>query len=120
MKDFLKYIIIGMVSIICIQLIWLAGTFIPSGNGKYEGILINTSHYGMIWKTDGVSFKTGLNSSTQEHFCVLDKEIMDQLKNLPPKTNLIVIYKSLFSTPSWKCDISDSSDVITGFKVIAG
>jgi hypothetical protein len=112
-------VIASFIIFVCgIQIIMAIGSHINAGKGVYSGILVETRSHGLIFKTSGAHFKTGENSSEFEDFCVTDKKVMQRLERLSPETRVQVMYKRLFTTPSWKCDVDDSSDIITDFKVI--
>src|SRR2546423_10736767 len=111
--------IIGIcIGIIIIQVLFCIGSSLSLGEGRYTGVLVETRKHGLLFKTNGAHFKTGENSSVFEDFCVTDKKIMERLNMLEPEAKIEVYYKKLLSTPSWRCDSNDSSDIIIDFKVI--
>lgn len=118
----ISIVFLGLVAIVIIsffiQILLAWGSAASTGSGIYTGILVETRHHGIFFKTDGAHFKTGENSSLFEDFCVTDKSVMHKLQNVPPNSKMVVSYKKLFSTPSWKCEGEDSSDIITDFKII--
>lgn len=125
MKEFCVSFICGSIVAVALVIVMLLlqagsllGSHISTGSGRYTGILVETRNHGLIFKTNGAHFKTGENSSIFEDFCVLDKDVMTRLQQLAPEQKVEITYKKLFSTPSWKCAIQDSDDIITDFKVI--
>lgn len=99
------------------QLPFLLGSCISTGSGQYTGSVVETRHHGILFKTYAVQLKTNGYTPKFEDFCILDKEVYDKLSNLPRNKEITVNYKSKLSTPSWQCDASDSSDIITSFKM---
>jgi hypothetical protein len=101
------------------QILFLIGSLISTGDGQYGGTIVETRHHGIIFKTYGVHFKTGENSSVFEDFCVRDKALFDKVAAIEKDKKVVVTYNKKLSTPSWQCDEGDSSDIITDIKVVS-
>lgn len=116
-KDNIILGVIGVVFIVILffilQPIALLGYLITKGEGQYSGQIVETQHHGIIFRTYGVQLKTEGFTPRFEDFCVVDKDVFEKIKSMPRDKVVTVSYVSKLSTPSFKCDISDSSDIIT-------
>lgn len=99
------------------HLAFFLGAFVSTGTGQYTGTVVETQNHGLFFKTYAVQLKTSGFTTKFEDFCVLDSKIYDQLSNIPRDKNLTVTYEKKLSTPSWKCAMEDSSDIITSIKI---
>lgn len=112
-----RFIISAILGILLFEAVASISQHVKTGDGKYTGILVETRHHGIFFKTYGAHFKTGENSADFEDFCT-NKAMNEKLNQLPPDARVEISYKGVYMTPSWKCDIEDSNDIITNVKVI--
>ena len=108
----------GIFLLLVYQILLGVGSFINTGDGQYQGTIVETRHHGIFFKTYGVHLKTGENSSVFEDFCVTNKELFNKIQSIEKDKKLLVNYTKKLSTPAWQCDIKDSSDIITDVKIV--
>jgi hypothetical protein len=84
-------------------------------NGHHTGYVTAIETNGIIWKTDSVYFKTDAQSSQEDRYCVIDKELKQKLLMFQQTKKLVTItYMQYFSAGWNNCKIDDSAGIITG------
>lgn len=68
-------------------------TFIKTTeNGQHTGIVTAVETNGAIWKTDRVYFKTDVQSSQEDAYCVIDPAVKKALENFQISKEVVTIY----------------------------
>jgi len=67
-------------------------------NGHHTGYVTAIETNGIIFKTDSVYFKTETESSQEDRYCIIDKEIKKQLEEYQRDKKLVTIefYDNIF------------------------
>ena len=91
------------------------GVHFSTGKGEHIGYISSTETTGIIFKTPRAYFKTSLQSSQEDAYCVENKELLDELNSLTNK-NIIIYYRSYIVNGIKYC--GGESAIITGVKVI--
>ncbi len=108
----------GLIILGLVLLVPACSSLINTGEGQYQGVIVETRHHGIIFETYGVHLKTGDNSSVFEDFCVLDKTLFDKISAIDKDQKVLISYKKKLATPVWQCDSKDSNDIMTDFKIV--
>lgn len=106
----------GSLILILIQGFLLIGSMISTGSGTAIGTVVLGEEHGILFRTYGIQIKSSNQASSYEGFCVLDKNIYNQL--IGSNNDVTITYQKKLSTPSWQCDINDSSDIITSVEIL--
>ncbi len=68
-------------------------TFIKTTeNGQHTGIVTAVETNGVIWKTDRVYFKTDVQSSQEDAYCVIDSAVKHALEEFQINKKIVTIY----------------------------
>lgn len=72
--------------------------------GEHTGYVTAIEESGLIWKTSTVYIKTDPQSSQEDAYCVVDSNVINQLKEKSTTRELVTIQYSVpFLVPGWKC-----------------
>jgi hypothetical protein len=106
-----------VILIVLLPLILFNTLFIQdTSNGHHTGQVTAVETTGVIFKTDRVFFKSDAQSSQEDVYCVIDKNVKSQLESYSrDKTTITVTYDD-YLIKGWKyCD--GESGIITGVTV---
>lgn len=107
-------------------LIWLPISYIPvyiwglkyeTGKGEHVGYVTAVERYGLIYKTNRVYVKTDTQSSQEDDYCVIDKDVYSKLEELSKsKEKVSLKYFSWFDPGIKNC--GNESDIIYEVEII--
>lgn len=93
------------------------GLHMQTGEGQHVGYVTATSTHGIFFKTSTAYVKTDTQSSQEDSYCVIDKNVLRQLQDLSDAhAHVQVHFISYFSAGIANC--SGEGDIITGAQVI--
>lgn len=111
---FAIFLIMGFILFIFIFLpiMFLFSVGTPN-NGSHTGYVTSVETSGLIFRTNGVYFKTDTQSSQEDKYCATN-EVLDQLKKAQVEKKLITInYKRGFLMPIWECPGGSETEIIS-------
>lgn len=86
------------------------GSFHSPTSGEHTGYVTAIENTGLIFHTWTVYFKTNTESSQEDRYCVIDTNILDQLKYYQKESLKVTVkYDNGFFVPFWQCKSKDSS-----------
>lgn len=93
------------------------GLHINTGEGNHIGIITASEKTGLIFKTKKAYFKTSVESTQEDEYCVKNNKIYEKLKKLSTNQSWVKIsYKSYFITGFFECD--NENAIITDVQVL--
>lgn len=112
--------IIGGVITITLILLFFGGILVPhiklwkiTELGKHTGTVTAIETNGLIWKTDSVFFKTDSQSSQEDRYCILDKELKSKLEAYQEsKTKVTIEYEDYLLVGYALCSDGDNGIII--------
>ena len=110
------YIIIAVILILALWIgiyVPIAGLHKVISNGTHVGYVTATEESGLVFKTGTAYIKTDVSSSQEDSYCVIDKEVLAQLKEMSIlKEKVELTYISYFSAGITNC--AGEGVIITG------
>lgn len=67
------------------------GLHINTGNGTHVGFVTATEKSGLVWKTGTAYIKTDLSSSQEDAYCVIDDQVLEELKEFSIKKEKVQV-----------------------------
>lgn len=102
-----------VVAIIVSIAVSMIGLHIQTRDGKHVGYITATETEGLLFKTDRAYVKTDTQSSQEDAYCVIDKDVFAQLRALADtKAHVEVSYISYFSAGIANC--AGEGDIVIG------
>jgi hypothetical protein len=96
-------------------ILYVVGFHYQTGQGEHTGTIVATENTGVFFKTDRLYFKTDVQSSQEDSYCVIDKSLMPKLRELQTSKEKVTIkYISYFANGITNC--AGESAVVTGVK----
>jgi hypothetical protein len=75
------------------------------GSGTHTGYVTAIEKTGVIWKTGGVYFKTSMESTQEDHYCVENNDLYKKLEEKSlNKENITIEFHEEFFVAPWRCD----------------
>lgn len=114
MDTFLKFAVGTMLSFILLTFVLsFTGFHYIEGQGQHTGYITAVSTHGVIWKTSRAYVKTDTQSSQEDEYCVIDKDLINNLKQVSETHRQVTLYFTnyLFTSIS---ECSNNAEVITG------
>jgi len=89
--------------------------FNTTDNGEHTGIVTAVERNGLIWKTWTIYFKSDVQSSQEDDYCVIDNSLIDKLKDFSEnKTKITITYDDYLFIGYGLC--GGENGIITGIK----
>ena len=86
-------------------------------NGVHTGYVTAVEHSGLIWKTWTVYFKTDVQSSQEDRYCVIDGNVVNELIVFQlNKTQVNIEFEDYFFVGLPLCAMNDE-EIITGVNI---
>ncbi len=114
MDTFIKFLMGGVASLILITIVLsFTGFHYIEGQGEHTGYITAVSTHGVIWKTTSAYVKTDTQSSQEDEYCVIDKDLINNLKQVSESHKKVTLYFTnyLFTSIS---ECSGGLETITG------
>jgi hypothetical protein len=93
------------------------GIYIKTSDGEHTGFVTATETNGIIFKTNLVYFKTDTESTQEDEYCIIDKDLMEKLREKQlSKEKVTLIYEGFFNVPIYRCSWGYGGQIITGIK----
>ena len=86
-------------------------------NGQHTGIVTAVETNGVIWKTDRVYFKTDVQSSQEDAYCVIDEDVKKELENFQISKEIVTIYYDNYLIVGYPYCKSENA-IITGVQLV--
>ncbi len=106
----MKYIGVSLSLLFSVFILWLIlwvplfGFNYETGRGEHTGYVTAVERSGIFFKTGTAYVKTDTQSSQEDTYCFIDKDIEEQLKDFSlKKTHVNVFFYSLFSAGITQC-----------------
>jgi len=73
-------------------------------NGSHTGYVTAIEKNGLIWKTGNAYFKTSLESTQEDYYCVEDEDVYKKLEEASrEKRNITISFSEEIIVAPWRC-----------------
>lgn len=102
---------------ICSIPVYVSGFQYETGRGEHVGYVTATERYGLIYKTNRAYVKTDVQSSQEDTYCVIDKDVYTELEQVSKSKEKVNLKFFSWLFPGIK-NCGTESDIIYAVEII--